>query len=70
MVNDDAPSKFQLLTPTLESLLPGRAKKCGGGVGGGCGGWVISNLVYTYYTAAGYLGTFTKRYLFLFGTSL
>ena len=38
--HDDAPSKFQLLTPTLEcsaSHLPGRAKKCGG-----CGWvWVV-----------------------------
>ena len=57
--HDDAPSKFQLLTPTLEcsvSHLPGQPIKCGGSGSGG-GGWDISNPVYIYYTAPWYLGT-------------
>ena len=61
--HDDAPSKFQLLTPTLEcsaSHLPGRAKKCGWWVGGGSLLHVCI-IQPTPTTAAWYLGTSSYR---------
>ena len=68
MSHDDAPSKFQLLTPTLEwsvSHLPGQPKKCGW-----WWWWVgVYQFALHLLTAAWYLGTSlyrartSKRYL-------